>query len=390
MEIKIDKIIYPGKSIGSNKDKIIITDSGIPGEIVEITPLQEKKNYIESKTVKIIKPSPSRIAPKCSHYKTCSPYQYIDYKTQLTIKESQLKEMFQDMPIRIIPSPEIWGYRNKIKLNVIWNNKIAHFAYHAPESRQEFIQIYSCNLVSENINKFLGSFIKMVNQEKLTSIKEIEVKESYAAKKLMFTTKPFIEIDGFQNNPCIEEKVAGKTFRIGPESFFQVNLPILEIVLKEMQKSISPDKKETIADLYCGVGTFGIALSDFAQKIIGIESEPANISFLKANLKLNHIENFHLYEGACEKLFPTLMNKSIDILILDPPRKGLDNMLCQNITLSSIKKILYLSCNPSTLSRDLKILSSSYAVKTLQFLDFFPHTPHIETLAILEKKCIVN
>ena len=388
MEIKIDKIIYPGKSIGSNKDKIIITDFGIPGEIVEITPLLEKKNYIEAKTVKIIKPSPSRIAPKCSHYKTCSPYQYIDYKTQLTIKESQLKELFPDMPISIIPSPEIWAYRNKIKLNVLWKDKTAYLAYHAPESRQEFIQIDSCSLVSENINKFLASFIRTVNQENLTSIKEIEVKESYAAKKLMFTTKPFIKTGGIQNNPCIEEKVAGKTFRIGPESFFQVNIPILELALKEMQKSIATGKKETIADLYCGVGTFGIALSDFAGEIIGIESEPANISFLKANLKLNDIENFHLYEGACEKIFPVLMNKSIDILIVDPPRKGLDNMLCQNITLSSIKKIMYLSCNPATLSRDLKILSSSYAVKTLQLFDFFPHTPHIETLAMLEKKTL--
>ena len=386
MEITIEKIIYPGKSLGLSNAKTILTDEGIPGEIVEITPLREKKNYIEAKTIKIIKPSPYRIAPKCAHYKICSPYQYIDYKTQLSIKESQLKEIFPGMPISIISSPEIWAYRNKIKLNVIWDNKKAFLAYHAPESRQEFIQIDSCYLVSENINKLLASFIRAVNQENLTSIKEIEVKESHASKKLMFTIKPFIKIGEIQNSPYIEETAAGKTFRIGPESFFQVNVPILEIALKEMQKFISPGKKETIADLYCGVGTFGIALNNFAEKIIGIESEPANISFLKTNLKLNNIENFHLYEETCEKLFPMLMNKGIDILILDPPRKGLDNMLCQNITLSSIKKILYLSCNPSTLSRDLKILNHSYAVKTLQLFDFFPHTPHIETLAMLEKK----
>jgi len=386
MEITIEKIIYPGKSLGMGNAKTILTDEGIPGEIVEIIPIEEKKNYIEAKTIKIIKPSPYRIAPKCAHYKICGPYQYIDYKTQLSIKESQLKEIFPGMPISIIPSPEIWAYRNKIKLNVIWDNTTARLAYHAPESRQEFIQIDSCSLVSENINKLLASFIGIVNQENLTSIKEIEVKESYAAKTLMFTTKPFIKIEDLQNNPYIEERAAGKTFRIGPESFFQVNVPLLETALEEMQRSIFPGKKETIADLYCGAGTFGIALSGFAEKIIGIESEPANISFLKTNLKLNNIKNFHLYEGTCEKLFPMLMNKGIDILILDPPRKGLDNMLCQNITLSSIKKILYLSCNPATLSRDLGILSRSYDVKTLQFLDFFPHTPHIETLAILEKK----
>ena len=187
-------------------------------------------------------------------------------------------------------------------------------------------------------------------------------------------------------NTYIEETVLGKTFRIGPDSFFQINVPMLEIALKEMQKSIRPDKKEIIADLYCGIGTFGIALSQFAKEIIGIESNPGNISFLKSNLKLNKIENFKLYEGTCEKLFPSTLISGIGTLILDPPRKGLDNMLCQNILLSSIKKIIYLSCNPVTLSRDLKILSHSYTIKTLFLFDFFPHTPHIETLAILEKK----
>ncbi len=386
MEITIQKIIYPGRCLGFSGDKTILTDEGIPGETVEVAPLKEKKNYIEAKTIRIIKPSLYRIAPKCGHYKICGHYQYIDYKTQLAIKESQLKEMFPDMPISVTPSPEIWAYRNKIKLNVIWDNKRAFLAYHAPESRHEFIQIDSCNLVSKDINQFLTSFIGIVNQKNLTSIKEIEVRESHTTRKLMFTTKPFIKIEEIQNTSYIEEKAAGKTFRIGPESFFQVNIPLLEIALKEMQKSISPGKKDSIADLYCGVGTFGIALSDSAQKIIGIESGPANISFLKANLKLNNIGNFDLYEDTCEKIFPVLMNKAIDILILDPPRKGLDNTLCQNVALSSIKKIFYLSCNPSTLSRDLKILNRSYAVKTLQLLDFFPHTPHIETLAMLEKK----
>ena len=191
---------------------------------------------------------------------------------------------------------------------------------------------------------------------------------------------------GFEPRPYIEEIVSGKTFRIGPDSFFQINIPMLEEALREMQKYAGPDKKETIADLYCGIGTFGICLSQYAKEVIGIESAPGNISFLKSNLKLNQIKNFRLYEGACEKLFPSLMNSGIDTLMLDPPRKGLDNMLCQNILLSSIKKIMYLSCNPPTLSRDLKILGRRYQVKILHIFDFFPQTPHIETLAILEKK----
>jgi 23S rRNA (uracil1939-C5)-methyltransferase len=186
-------------------------------------------------------------------------------------------------------------------------------------------------------------------------------------------------------NAYIEETISGKTFRIGPESFFQINVPMLEEALKEMQKSTNQNKKEIIADLYCGIGTFGICLSQYAKKVIGIESALGNISFLKSNLKLNKIKNFRLYEGSCEKLFPSLMTSGIDTLILDPPRKGLDGLLCKNILSSSIKKIIYLSCNPSTLSRDIKILSPQYNIKSIRMFDFFPHTPHIETLAILEK-----
>jgi len=394
MEITIEKIIYPGRSITTIQGKTILTDEGIPGEIVEVKLIEEKKNYIEAKTIKIVAPSPHRTMPHCSHYQACSLYQYIDYKTQVAIKKSQLKEIFPNTPILVITSPQIWGYRNKIKLTIIWENRKASLAYHVSESRDKFIQIDSCSLVSENINKFLSSFIEIVNKENLNFIKEIEVRESYTTKELMFAMQPcekpendlHVLFSKFNiKNTYIEETVLRKIFRIGPESFFQINVPMLEIALKEIQKSTRLDKKEIIADLYCGIGTFGIALSQFAKEVIGIESNPSNISFLKSNLKLNKIENFKLYEGACEKLFPSMLISGIGTLIVDPPRKGLDNMLCQNILLSSIKKIIYLSCNPITLSRDLKILNRSYIIKTLFLLDFFPHTPHIETLVILEK-----
>jgi len=380
MKITIQKIIYPGRSLGLSENKTILTDEGLPGEIAEIIPLKEKKNYIEAKTIKIITPSPARITPACSHYRACGPYQYMDYKTQLSVKESQLKEMFPNTLISAAPSPEIWGYRNKIKLTVIWKNKKAGLAYHAPESRDKFIQIGSCCLVSENVNKFLASFIDLVNKENMNFIKKVEVRESSrgqaclspAAKDLMVTTYPPVCRGGFKTRPYIEETVLGKTFRIGPDSFFQINVPMLEEAVKEMQKSTNQNKKETIADLYCGIGTFGICLSQYAKEVIGIESAPGNISFLKSNLKLNKIKNFRLYEGPCEKLFPSLMTSGIDTLIVDLPRKGLDNMFCQNIILSPVKKIIYLSCNPATLSRDLKIIGASYAIKTLQLFDFFP------------------
>ncbi|MDP2920750.1 MAG: RsmD family RNA methyltransferase [Candidatus Omnitrophota bacterium] len=385
MQISIEKIIYPGKSLGIDNNKTVLTDEGLAGETVEVTPISEKKNYIEAKTIRIITPSPRRTTPRCSHYQSCGPYQYIDYKEQIAIKEAQLKEMFPGIPFSSTPSKEIWGYRNKIKLNMVWENSKAAFAYNAPESRNELIRIDSCFLVSENVNSALSSFLETINKENLNLIKEVQIRESRSTKDLMLTAYPFDKSGKFSARAYIEENIMGNSFRIGPESFFQVNVPMLGSVLEKMRGLISPGRKEVVADLYCGIGTFGINLSGFAKKVIGVESGAENISFLKNNLKLNDVKNYALYEGACEKIFPQLMNSDIDVLILDPPRKGLDTMLCQRVVMSRIKKIFYLSCNPSTLSRDIKILNSSYRLKSIHLFDFFPHTPHIETLAILEK-----
>jgi len=395
MKITIQKIIYPGKSLGISENKTILTDEGIPGETVDVTPLKEKKNYIEAKTINIINPSELRTLPACSHYQACGPYQYIEYSGQVNIKKAQLKELFPKTHINVSSSPIIWRYRNKIKLNVLWKNGKASLAYHTPESRDEFTLIDSCHMASENVNSFLGSFINAANKENLNFIREIEVRESFSTKELMFTAIPFEKSDNRLNelfskfclkDTYIEENVSGKTFRIGRGTFFQINIPMLEIAIQKIISSLRADKKDTLADLYCGIGTFGITLSPFVKEVIGIESESDNISFLKSNIKLNRVENFKLYEGSCEKLFPLLLNKAIDILIIDPPRKGIDNMLCHNINFSSIKKIAYLSCNPATLSRDLKILNRSYLIRSLHLLDFFPQTPHIETLAILERQ----
>ncbi|MFA5271198.1 MAG: hypothetical protein WC412_02520, partial [Candidatus Omnitrophota bacterium] len=162
MQLKIEKIVYPGKSMAFYNGKIVFTDEGLPGELVEIKPLKEKKNYIEAETVKIITPSGKRITPRCSHYKICSAYQYIDYNEQISIKEEQIKEMFKRglakelNNFKLTPSPEIWEYRNKLRLHVLWD-KTAYLAYHYPQTHNKFIRIDVCSLASREINLLLGS-----------------------------------------------------------------------------------------------------------------------------------------------------------------------------------------------------------------------------------------
>jgi 23S rRNA (uracil1939-C5)-methyltransferase len=143
---------------------------------------------------------------------------------------------------------------------------------------------------------------------------------------------------------------------------------------------------ERLADLYCGVGTFGLASAGSVKEVLGIESEAANIAFLRQNIALNKAANFKIFEGSAEEWAPTVLVGQIDAVIFDPPRKGLGPEIVKSLLASPASRVFYLSCNPTTLARDLKTLSAAYALKVIRGYDFFPHTPHIETLAVLERK----
>jgi len=419
MELLVKKIVYPGKSLGYFEGKIVFTDEGLPDELVKIEILKEKKNYIEAKTIRILKPSPYRVESQCAHFKACSGYQYIDYPFQLKIKESHLKEFFlhhlkinlEDNIIK--PSPSIWGYRNKARLHIIWENNTPYLSYHQKDSFNEYLKIDNCFLLSPEINNALQTLLNIVRDKKMDFIKEVLVRQSSftndillalyvnslkdigAISKNLYDLKLHFPIKGivcitkdnketllFGEN-TLEEKIEDKTFFIGAESFFQINTPMLKEAIKDIKLNLKLTGKETIADLYCGVGTFGIVLAQGAKRIIAVESSPLNTYFLKKNIAVNNINNFTFHEGLSEDLIDKVLGQKVDILILDPPRTGLHSNVTKNILQKHPSLILYISCNPATLVRDLKILLGKYKLKWLQSYDFFPHTPHIETMCLL-------
>lgn len=423
MQVTIEKIIYPGRSLARYDNKIVLTDEGIPGETVEAIPVSEKRNYFEARTASVLAPSPHRVPPRCDHYKICSPYQYMDYALQADIKKEQIKEIFShdlkipipDIPFR--PSPNIWNYRNKIDLHILWDGDIPYFAYNMPGSARQFIKIKECFLASERANHLLKQTLKMIADNKLRSIKDVILKESAShqrsllvascdnvknVKNLSARLEPLIKQSALNGIVCvdknassqrvilgdnfIEETIREKAFHIGPLSFFQVNVPMLEQLIQDMESSLRLKGDETVADLYCGVGTFGIMLADRVSKVIGVDSEKENIYFLNRNIQLNKAHNFSILQGDCEKWVSHTINTPLDILIVDPPRKGLGEAFCRDILKKRVRGLVYISCNPSTLARDLKVLFSAYRLKDLYAYDFFPQTPHIETLSILELK----
>jgi 23S rRNA (uracil1939-C5)-methyltransferase len=424
MKVRIDKIVYPGKSLAFCQGKTIFTDEGLPGEIVEITLLKEKKKYSEAKTIRILQASPHRVKSHCSHYQACSPYQSIDYAYELEIKKAQIREIFdhnlkKEWPEPVLkPSPRVWGYRNKVRFHIDRKNGLAYLTYHQPGAQDEFVKVDECFLVSEQVNTLSAAVLRMINESQLDVIQEIEVKESSTTKEMLlvlfmnseqgfnnlapklealaagFLLKGIVAVlkskKGFREillcgENYLQEKVADCIFSIGPQSFFQINVGLLEEVIADIKKFIPKGGEEIIADLYCGIGTFGVTLASKAREVIGVESAPENIAFLKKNLVLNKVRNFTLCEGTSEEWIPRILKKPVDVLFLDPPRKGIHSSLIQSLLLKPIPCAIYLSCNPSTLTRDLKLLLAAYKLKDVRIYDFFPHTPHIETCVFLEK-----
>jgi 23S rRNA (uracil1939-C5)-methyltransferase len=184
----------------------------------------------------------------------------------------------------------------------------------------------------------------------------------------------------------IEEKIGDKTFQIGGQSFFQINIDALKLLILDMTEAIKLRGFKAVADLYCGIGTFGIIFADKAEKVLGGEILEENIFFLKENIKINHINNYSLYKGASENIIDRILKEKIDTLIIDPPRKGIGKEMCERLAENGPKHIFYVSCDPITLARDLKTLLQKYELTAIHGYDFFPHTPHIETFSILDRK----
>jgi 23S rRNA (uracil1939-C5)-methyltransferase len=459
MQVVIDKIVYPGRRMASPEGKVIFTDEGLPGEIVEIETVREKKNFIEARTVRIIRESGRRVEARCGHFLACSSYQSMAYADQIELKKSQLGEIFSGVidlgksGIELVPSPDIWHYRNKVRYHIIWPAGRARLAYSVPGSRNAFVEVKGrafdsplarglyrrastaevdpqakpgapsavdeCHLVNGAVSELMTSLLMIIDENKLDSLQEVEAKVSRASRELLLnlhwsspaepkildpilsgllTRFPLAGIVSFTKKGkayhetlewgrnFIEEKIGETAFEVGARSFFQINVGIMDRVLRDMKDLARFKGTERLADLFCGLGTFGLALAREVKEVWGVESDPANILFLKKNIERNGTANFKIFEGTSEEWAPMILEKKLETVIFDPPRKGLGPEIVQALLDHPTETILYLSCNPTTQARDLKDLGPAYEIKAFRAYDFFPHTPHIETLAVLSRR----
>lgn len=423
MRLTIEKIVYPGRRLGRLEGKVVFTDRGLPGEVVEAEVFRDRKSYAEARTSRIVEASADRREPRCGHFLACSPYQDMDYALQLRVKKAQVEEILSRELKRtvevgeVVPSPEVWGYRNRIQLKALWERERAEFVYNEPGEEASFVPVDRCFLVPERMNDLLAEMRERMNGGPWTSVTGVEIKSSRSNGQSLVichldSGKELTEISGgleelrlrydlagavgfvfdgkrvakerLFGRDFIEEKAGGLTYRIGARSFFQVNVGILERVFGDMEAAVAGMGDPVVADLYCGLGTFGMFLAGKAREVFGVEADEENVVYLKKNLALNRIGNFAVCEGTSEEWLPEILERRAGVVVLDPPRRGIEARMVEALVRDPVPVVLYLSCNPTTLVRDLKpLLAGAYELADIKVYDFFPHTPHIECLATL-------
>lgn len=391
IKLEINSFDHEGRGIGKYNNKVVFVPNAIPGEIVEIEIIKDKKTFSEGKIISYIKKSPKRIEASCPFYNKCGgcSFEHISIDDEKKVKTNNVINIIKKyanldvLPI-FIDSDKEYNYRNKIELKIENGN----WGYYNSLSHN-FVRINKCLIAKDSINRIIenknyfdiknGSIIIRCNY-----IDEIII-------KIDTSDKYNIDIDNLiKNNKIVGiivnnkliygedyyiEKVGKYLFKVNINSFFQINLNILSKVFD----LISKDKYKTVVDLYCGVGTLGIPINK--DKLYGIEIVPEAITDAIKNSEINKQNNLYIL-GDSSKI--SKIEDKIDCIIVDPPRSGLNNKTINNILKFNSKSIIYMSCNPMTLARDLNILKEKYLVKKIYILNMFPKTKHVECVCFLE------
>ncbi len=443
--IKINDLSIEGRGVGKTNEGIIIfCKQTIPGDIVNAKINKIKKNYIECEVEEFIEYSPLRIEPVCKHFSVCSgcTLQHLKYTEQINFKKKYLNDVFQrlgriehNIDYKIKESKKQFFYRNKIELSLNFQNNEVVLGYHFKNQPFEILDIEECFLFDENIKDFITSLKKSIKKleipvynlkEKKGILRNILLKKNsknewmitYGITRINQNIKNKLELlskEMISNFPEIKSgfisifkqnddfysaknfKIAGKDFLtealnnyiffIKPNIFFQINFEQLNYMIDYLISLISSIKVETVFDLYCGTGIWGILASKLVKQIIGIDIIPSSIETGKQIAKINHIDNIKFYSGNVEDILKKI-NKKIkpDLIIVDPPRKGLSSIIIDKIMQIKSPYLIYISCNPSTQARDIEKLKKIYKIQKQQAFDMFPQTTQFENLLFLVKK----
>lgn len=392
MRVEIEKLDHTGNGIGYVDGKVSFIPKTIVGDVVDASIVKSSKKYNILKVNRIISKSENRIDSICPYYKICGGCNIsnLSYNKQLDFKKNKVINIFQryldiDINPGIIGSYKQYKYRNKITFHVK-DNRIGLVSDFG-----DIIEIPNCLLMSDKVNELY----RVIRKEDLSKVKRITIKE--CDNGLILNIDGMMKINKLRdytieinlNGICVYHITDGYInidnlkYKVSSKSFFQVNTNNISNLYNEIIKYGKFSGTEKVIDLYCGVGSISLYIAKYVKQVLGIEIIEDAIKDAQDNAFINNIKNVEFICSDVSKIDSNLING--DVLIVDPPRTGMDRTTIGLIDNSKIDKIIYVSCNPMTLVRDIKLLDN-YEFKDISLVDMFPQTHHVECVSVLIHK----
>jgi len=422
VDLLLEKHTYGGDAMGRLEDgRAVFVPFGLPGERVRIRLTEEKRGFARGELLEILEASPRRMVPRCTHFGVCGGchYQNLPYEEQLSAKTEILRDQLtrigriENPPVqKMVASPSPWNYRNHVQFHLTEEGRLGYVRAGVPV----VFPIIECHLPEGSIN----SLWPQLEFEPGTNLERVSLRSGKDDDLMLILESdspepPELEIEAaisvahvFEENAVviagtdhIVVSVLGRDFRVSAPSFFQVNtvlaekminylltnLPITNLPITNPPTTNPPTTDlptPTLLDVYCGAGLFSAFLVPQCGRVIGIESSPSACEDFSFNLdEFDHVE---LYEGLAEDVIPHLEAKP-DIVLVDPPRAGLEKRVVDGILRLDPHLVVYVSCDPSTLARDARrLIDGGYRLKEVTPFDLFPQTYHIESISLFERE----
>lgn len=397
MQYKIEKLDNFGRGISHINNKIVFISNALEDEVVDATTTYSNKKFDEAKVNEIIEVSRMRINPICPYFDICGGCNllHMNYDDQLKFKYNKVKDIIfkylkEDIKVNDVIYSNQFNYRNKASFEV--KEKLCY----KMRKSTNLVDIKYCYLLDNNIN----DIVHVLNNLNLKNINNITIRTGEEDIMVIISGNPTQEIiDALKEKARsiyvndklvygrsnIVSKIGNYEFFVSDKSFFQVNKYNVKNLYDKVLEYAELTGNENILDLYCGTGTIGIYLSKYAKSVIGIEVNEQAIFDANVNKNKNNIENISFICDTTSNI-NNIVNNDFDVIIVDPPRSGLDKNTINFLINSKARRIVYVSCDIMTLVRDLNILKQDYDIREITPVDMFPNTYHVETVCILERK----